>query len=497
LVTPGIKDPQLSSFIVTVDQGSSSTKVLAIDRQGRQAYRASRPLRIDRPRPGHVEQDPLHVLRETRAALDEVIASVLADGHEIAAIGLACQRSSFIAWDRREGQPYTPIISWQDLRARDLCGEFYSFKQEIYLKTGLPLTGHYGGPKFQWLKRHEPGFRGWIDLPGTVYTPWNCFLLYHLTEEKICATDDSIAGRTLFFDIHRREWDRELMGLFNVPEQVLPEVRPTCHLYGQYRSGKRPIPITCSIGDHQGALIGLGGLEGGQCALNYGTSAGVLSNLGSRPHIVSGLLTNIAYSTEEQANYTAEGTVNAAGSLFEWFEKEQGIPGASKRWEELMEPSSRGWYMLPGMYGIAAPYWNESCPTEFRGGGNGLSDRIMLRAGMESIAYLVADILDRLRTVPGLEINQITAAGGAARPSLLQFQADILGLPVVHSSIADATALGCAFMAGRQVGFWRNAEEIRDLIQGDRTFLPRLSSSQRQKLLEGWHELLRSFGILP
>ena len=487
----------MSAFIVTVDQGSSSTKVLAIDPQGRQAYRSSRPLRIDRPQPAHVEQDPLHVLRETRAALDEVIASILSDGHEIRAIGLACQRSSFIAWNRKDGQPYTPIISWQDLRARDLCGEFQSFKEEIYQETGLPLTGHYGGPKFQWLKRHDPAFSEWIDLPGTVYTPWNSFLLYHLTEEKVCATDDSIAGRTLFFNIHQRGWDRALMRLFGIPEKVLPEIRPTCDLYGHVRFEDKRIPVTCSIGDHQGALIGLGGLEKGQCALNYGTSAGVLNNIGTTPHIVNGLLTNIACSTRDQASYAAEGTVNAAGSLFEWFEIEKGIPGASKAWEDLMEPSSHGWYMLPGMYGIAAPYWKESSLTEFKGKGKVLSDGIMLRAGMESIAYLVVDILDCLKTVPGLEINQITAAGGAARPSLLQFQADILGLSVVHSSIADATALGCAFLAGRQVGFWKDLGEIRSLIQRDQTFYPHLSPSQRQALLDGWHDLLRSSGILP
>jgi glycerol kinase len=486
----------VSAFIVTVDQGSSSTKVLAIDRQGRQAYRSSRPLRIDRPRPAHVEQDPLHVLRETRAALDEVVASILRDGHEPVAIGLACQRSSFIAWNRIKGEPCTPIISWQDLRARDLCGEFHSFEQEIYQKTGLPLTGHYGGPKFLWLKRYDSSFPQWIDLPGTVYTPWNSFLLYHLTEEMVCVTDDSIAGRSLFFNIHQRGWDRELIRLFNIPERILPEIRPTCDLYGHYRSGNQLIPITCSIGDHQGALIGLGGLERGQCALNYGTSAGVLNNVGTTPHIVNGLLTNIAYSTRDQANYTAEGTVNAAGSLFEWFENEKGIPGASKTWEELMEPSSHGWYMLPGMYGIAAPYWKESILTEFKGRGKLLSDGIMLRAGMESIAYLVADILDRLKTVPGLEINRITAAGGAARPSLLQFQADILGLPVIHSSIADATALGCAFLAGLQVGFWKGLDEIRNIIRGGQTFNPRLSQSQRQTLLDGWHRLLKDRGII-
>ena len=288
------------------------------------------------------------------------------------------------------------------------------------------------------------------------------------------------------------------MRLFGIPEKVLPEIRPTCDLYGHYRFEDKRIPMTCSIGDHQGALIGLGGLEKGQCALNYGTSAGVLNNIGTTPHIVTGLLTNIAYSTRDQANYTAEGTVNAAGSLFEWFENERGIPGASKRWEELMEPSSHGWTMLPGMYGIAAPYWKESSLTEFKGEGKPLSEGIMLRAGMESIAFLVADILDRLRSVPGLEITQITAAGGAARPSLLQFQADILGRPVVHSSIADATALGCAFLAGRQVGFWRDIEEIRSLIQGDQTFTPRISPSQRQALLDGWYDLLRrSPGFFP
>jgi glycerol kinase len=366
----------------------------------------------------------------------------------------------------------------------------------IYQKTGLPLTGHYGGPKFLWFIMNHPEFSKWVHLPKVLFSPWNSFLLWHLTEERVCATDESIAGRTLFFNIHERFWDETLLRLFGVPEQILPLVRPTCHLYGHYLFGNRSIPITCSIGDHQAALIGLGGLQKGHCGLNYGTSAGVLMNIGKEAHVINGLLTNILYSTKEEVNHTAEGTINAVGSLFEWFEKERGIPRASQNWETQMAPSSRGWYMIPGMYGIAAPYWKETAPTEFQGEGELPSQEIQLRAGMESIAFLATDILGQLQKIPHLQIHQITAAGGAARRPLLQFQADLFGLPILHSSITDATALGCAFLTGLQAGFWKELKEIRDLIQAEEIFYPQLNSSERQALLNGWHELLKARGIL-
>jgi glycerol kinase len=443
-----------------------------------------------------VEQDPLHVVGETRAALEEVIGSVHSEGHQVVAIGLASQRSSFILWDREEGRAFTPIISWQDLRAKDLCEAFRAQGAMIYQKTGLPLTGHYGGPKFQWLAKNDPRTLKWTDRPKTVFSPWSSFLLWHLTEERLCVVDESIAGRTLFFNIHQRGWDAELLDLFQIPRHILPEIRPTCHLFGHYRSRDRSIPIACVLGDHQGALFGLGGIEQGACGLNYGTSAGFLSNLGHRPHIVNGLLTNIAYSTRSEANYTAEGTVNAVGSLFEWFEKEHRISGASKGWEEMVAPSSQGWYMLPGMYGIAAPYWKETAPTEFKGEGPTPPPNVLLRAGMESIAFLVADIFDRLGTIPDFKIDRVTAAGGAARPPLLQVQADLLGLPILHSSVSDATALGCAFLTGLQTGFWKGAAEVRNLIRSDETYSPRISPTQRQMLLVGWHDFLKEKSIL-
>lgn len=487
----------MNSFIVTIDQGSSATKVLAFDHQGHQSYRSFRSLKIERPRPGYVEQDPVHVLGETRAALEEVVSSIYADGKEILSIGLACQRSSFLLWDRKSGETFTPIISWQDLRAKDLCQDLASHTSIIYEMTGLPLTGHYGGPKFLWLLKNDPKISKLIKQREVIFSPWNSFLLWHLTEERVCATDESIAGRTLFFNICQRRWDQTLLDLFKIPESILPEVWPTCHLYGQYKFKNKSIPIGCSVGDHQAALLGLGGFEKGQCGINYGTSAGVLTHIGSVPHIVKGLLTNIAHSTKNEVIYTAEGTVNAVGSLFEWFEKERGISEVSKNWEERMAPSSQGWFMVPGMYGIAAPYWKETVLTEFEGKGDSPSPEIQLRAGMESIAFLVADILDRLQSLPDLQIYRITAAGGAARRPLLQFQADLLGVPIHHSSIADATALGGAFLAGLQMGFWEDIEEIRPLIREEEIFYPQISLLQRKALLDRWHGLLKVKGILP
>jgi glycerol kinase len=436
------------------------------------------------------------VLEETQAALEEVVSSVYGDGHEVLSIGLACQRSSFLLWDRKKGKALTPIISWQDLRAKSLCESLKPHREMIYKKTGLPLTGHYGGPKFLWLLQNDPEIAKMIDQLEVIYSPWNSFLLWHLTEEKVCATDQSVAGRTLFFDIHQRRWDEELCLLFKIPQSILPEIQPTCHFYGHYPFEDKHIPIRSSIGDHQAALLGLGGFEKGYCGINYGTSAGVLVNIGSAPYIVDGLLTNIAYSTRMGTVYTIEGTVNAVGSLFDWFEREQGVPEASKDWEDLMAPSSQGWYLLPGMYGIAAPYWKEAAPTEFVGEGDHPSPEVLLRAGMESIAYLVKDILDRLQSLPDLKIDHITAAGGAARRPLLQFQADLLGVPIRHASIAEATAQGTAFLTGLHTGFWKESQEIQSLFPEEEVFYPQISVSHREKLLNHWHEVLRKGGVL-
>jgi len=240
--------------------------------------------------------------------------------------------------------------------------------------------------------------------------------------------------------------------------------------------------------------LGLGGFEKGQCAINYGTSAGVLTNVGATPQIIRGLLSAPLYSDPHEAIYEVEGTVNAVGSLFEWFEKEQNLPNVSRNWENLMAPSSRGWILVPGMYGIAAPYWHERKISEFVGEGEMPDWTVLVRAAMESIAFLVADCLERIRNA-SLPVREVFAAGGVARDPLLQFQADLLGLPVRRSSVKEATALGCGLLAGLQRGLWKNREEVRNLVLTETTFEPRISSAERQGLLERWHQVLREKGI--
>lgn len=484
----------MASVVVAIDQGSSATKVLALDRQGNPIYQASRPLRTERPNPSHVEQDPLHVLQETRQVLDQVIATVMKDGHDILCLGLACQRSSFLLWNRLRGEALTPILSWQDLRAQSLCNAFQDQREMIYAKTGLPLTGHYGGPKFLWLLRHDPDFSRRAAQRGSAFTPWNSFLLWHLTEEHVFATDESIAGRSLLYNIHERRWDGELLDLFRVPDSLLPEVWVTSRLYGHYRFHDRRIPITCSIGDHQAALLGLGGFEEGQCGVNYGTSAGLLTNVGTTPRIIRGLLSAPLYSDPHEVIYEVEGTVNAVGSLFEWFEKERNLPNASRNWENLLAPTSQGWILVPGMFGIAAPYWHECRIWEFVGEGETSDEKVLLRAAMESIAFLVADCLERIKNA-SLPVKEVFAAGGAARDPLLQFQADLLGLPVHRSSVREATALGCGLLAGLQTGVWVNREELPHLTPTETTFHPSISSAEREALLTRWHKALREKGI--
>lgn len=364
----------------------------------------------------------------------------------------------------------------------------------IHAKTGLPLTGHYGGPKFLWLLHHDPDVSRKIEEKGTAFTPRNSFLLWHLTEEHVFATDESIAGRSLLFNIHERRWDRALLDLFQVPDSVLPEVWLTSRLYGHYRFRDRPIPITCSIGDHQAALLGLGGFEEGQCAINYGTSAGILANVGRKPRIVKGLLSALLYSDYRGAFYEVEGTVNAVGSLFEWFEKERKLPNASKDWENLLAPSSQGWILVPGMFGIAAPYWHEEKVWEFVGTGAVPNESVLLRAAMESIAFLVADCLERIEGA-SVSVREVFAAGGASRDPLLQFQADLLGLPVHRSSVKEATALGCGLLAGLAGGFWEDPEAIQHPVHTETTFQPTLSPSERRDLLDRWHRVLRERGI--
>ncbi|MGD8366886.1 MAG: FGGY family carbohydrate kinase [Desulfobacterales bacterium] len=486
----------MGEVVIGVDVGSSSVKATAFDGSGRPLFRIGMPIETLRPGPGRAEHDPGRILRQVSGALAAVLTRVQEAGDAARAIGLACQRSSFLVWERGTGRALTPVISWQDLRAESICRGLAPKRRIVAEKTGLPLTAHYGGPKFVWLCRHEPDFVRRVCRPGAVFSPLSSFLLRHLTGETEPVVDESIAGRTLLLNLRTRIWDPELLDLFEVPGHLLPEIVPVCHVYGAYRFGDRLIPITCCIGDQQAALAGLCGTGRGGCVISLGTSGSVLVNIGSSPTAVPGLLTGVAVSTADTVAYAAEGTVNAVGALFRWFEEEQQIAGAATGWSRMAAASSRGWIMLPGMYGIAAPYWKESAPTLFDGGSGRPEPAVRLRAGIESIAFLVADIFEGLETVQDLAVDRIVAAGGSAKGPLLQCVADVLGRVVFRAAIEDATALGCAMLAGETIDF-RLPGPATDADDTDTSFHPRIAASVRRALLEHWHRLLGGQGILP
>ena len=487
----------MNEVVVGIDVGSSAVKALAFDRAGRPVRKVQRPLSALPPEPGRVELDPGHVRRQCAGALVDVLTAAEAGGSKVRCIGLACQRSSFLLWQRDTGRPLTPVISWQDLRAAPLCASMAEHRDRIYEKTGLPLTAHYGGPKFLWLRRHRSSLFRRLDSPGAVFSPLSSFLLHHLTGGRPAAVDESIAGRTLLVDIAARRWDPELIALFEMPPHLLPQIVAVCRRHGGFVFGGRTIPIECCIGDQQAALAALGGLQQGRCVLSLGTSGGVLVDTGRTPAPAPGLLLSVARSSATEVSYAAEGTINAVGSLFEWFETEQHISGAAVRWDRLAADASDGWQMIPGMFGIAAPYWRETAPTVFAGEGLRLSPAVRLRAGMEAIALLIADIVDRIQTGTACRIDRVVASGGAAKGPLLQCTADLLGREVMRSAVADATALGCAFLAGRRTGFWEPAVETGPArVETAGTFSPRISEARRRRRLSAWHRLLRQHGIL-
>ena len=264
-------------------------------------------------------------------------------------------------------------------------------------KVRRPLTTHCGGLKFLWLRRDRSSLFQRLDSPGAVFSPLSSFVLHQLTGGRPAAVDESIAGRTLLVDIATRRWESELMALFEMPPHLLPQIVAVCRRHGGFVFGGRTIPIECCIGDQKAALAALGGLQQGRCLLSLGTSGGVLVDTGRTPTPAPGLLLSVARSSATEVSYAAEGTINAVGSLFEWFEAEQQISGAAVRWDRLAADASDGWQMIPNMFGIAAPYCRETAPTVFAGEGLRLLPPVWLRAGMEAIALLIADIVDRVQ----------------------------------------------------------------------------------------------------
>jgi glycerol kinase len=475
-------------YYLVLDQGTSATKVFLFDEHGTVRFRRRIKHRLLRPAPQHVECDPQSILAACRELIAAAVRFAVAEGNRIVRAGLAAQRSTFLFWDKTTTEPLTPALSWQDSRAQSETVPYQDRAEEIHRRTGIPLSAHFGAPKFRHLVRHDSALAQAVPAGTVWFGPLSAYLTHVLTGRA--AVDESIAGRTLLMNLAQGTWDRELCEQFGVPCHCLPPLVPVTGDFGSVAVDGWEIPLACVVGDQQAALVGQGGLRPGTPAMNFGTSGSVQADTGTEPVLIDGLLSSVLLADGRERRFMLEGTINTGNSLFYWLETELGIPHADMRWYERCARTRTEGVLVPGFVGLAAPYWRDGFRTVWYRLDGASTDEIV-RAGMESIGFLVYDIYRRILTKYRPQAALITASGGGAQPPLLQFIADLLELPVGHTTLKDRTALGVFHLLRRMEG---ERKEI-PAAECDRIFRPEMDAETRRRKIARWHRVLDQAGI--
>lgn len=485
----------MSKYILAVDQGTTNTKVILVDQAGQVTARASRPLAVSYPQPAWVEQDPLALWQSTQEALDECLAST--DDAELVAVAITNQRESIIMWERQTGRPVGPCVIWQCRRSAPFCQELKEAGRESFLRnrTGLTIDPLFSASKARWLLEHvDHGYarakNGELCL-GTV----DSWLLWQLTGGQVHACDMTNASRTQLFNLRQLGWDDELLALFNIPRIALPEIKPSSYLYGTtVPCGRLPggVPIASMIGDSHGALFGHAGFQPGAIKATYGTGSSLMTPMPQPVISERGLSTTIAWA-RSQATYAFEGNISVSGAAVQWVGQLLNLADTGREIEDLAATVSDtgGVYFVPAFVGLGAPYWKESARGLISGLTQATTPAHLARATLNSIAYQVRAVFDVMQTESGAELKVLLADGGASRNNLLmQFQADIIGCPVLRSLSADVSALGAAYLAGLAVGFWQSEAEIAGLPRPHDRFEPQLAPAEREALYAGWQKAI-------
>ncbi|HET6369966.1 MAG TPA: FGGY family carbohydrate kinase [Nitrospiria bacterium] len=482
-------------LLLAIDQGSSSSRAILFELNGKVVAAASEPLSTFTPKPDRVEHDPEEILAGQMAALRRVIRRAPRN-RAIACMGIANQRSTLVLWRRRDGAPLGPAISWQDRRTSSICRTMQKNAPVIGEKTGLRLSPHYAASKLTWLLSTNRSIRRRLEngelLCGTV----NSFLIWHLTGGNSYLTDHTNAARMLLMNLDTLEWDPELIGLFGLSESFLPEPRPTFSDFGTAQIEGRTVPIRCSIGDQQAALLGQGCCRPGEAAINYGTGAFFLLHTGGKIRRRPGLLTSIASSDANGADYLLEGTVNAVGSLLDWMRNLVGLPkgvlpDAACQSSARKKGSRRGPgpILVPALRGLGAPHWLDRVPSFLTGLGEGTRREDLFRCAVESVAYLIRDIHEAMGSrCPSPKV--IRVGGGISKIDyLLQFQANLLQIPLQRSDDEESTARGAAIGAAVGAGLVP-ISSVRP-PERETIFRPILSRSKSTDLYGEWKRTLR------
>jgi glycerol kinase len=482
-------------YVLALDQGTTSCRAILFDRSGSIVASQAHEFTQHYRHPGWVEHDANEIWDKQVRALRGAVGRAGIRTEEIAAIGITNQRETTVVWDRASGHPVCPAIVWQSRQTASICDDLKARGLEALFRerTGLLLDPYFSGTKIKWILDNVDGVRESAERGDLAFGTIDSWLVYKLTGGKVHATEYSNASRTLIYNLHDLRWDPELLDALDIPATLLPEVRESSGVFGEIADdvldGAR-IPISGVAGDQQAALFGQTCFDEGAAKNTYGTGCFMLMNTGTKPHrSESGLLTTIAWGVDDTVDYALEGSVFVAGAAVQWLRDELGLISNVAETEPIATSieDTGGVYLVPAFTGLGAPYWDSEARGTLVGLTRGSGRSHLVRAVLESIAYQTADVLSCFERDTGLKIHQLQVDGGAAANDfLMQFQADILGIPVRRPVVRETTALGAAYLAGLAVGFWESRDQIRRNWQEDRYFEPEMEAARREDLYAGW-----------
>lgn len=486
-------------YIMALDQGTTSSRCILFDHAGNICASVQKEFRQIFPQPGWVEHDAVEIwdttLEVSRAAMDKFGVTAA----DVAAIGITNQRETSVIWDKATGEPIANAIVWQCRRTAPIIDKLVAegYGDMIREKTGLVPDAYFSGSKIKWLLDNVPGARERAERGELLFGTIDTWLIWKLTGGRVHVTDYTNASRTMLFNIHELCWDKALLELLDIPESLLPEVKPSSHVYGttEFELYGGEIPIAGAGGDQQCALFGQCCFEPGTMKNTYGTGCFMLMNTGREPvKSANGLVTSIAVGFEDHVEYALEGSIFVAGAAVQWLRDELGVISGAAESQQYAEavPDTAGGYVVPAFTGMGAPYWNQDARGAIVGITRGFSRAHLVRATLESLAYQTYDIARAMEQDSCIPIRELKVDGGAcANNFLMQFQSDILGSRVVRPQCIETTALGAAYLAGLAVGYWDSLEDVRRNWAEDKVFEPIMPADRSEALLKGWHRAVK------
>ncbi|KAJ53456.1 glycerol kinase [Clostridium tetanomorphum] len=493
----------MAKYVMALDQGTTSSRCILFNERGLIVSVAQKEFKQIYPKGGWVEHDPMEIWATQFSVAAEAMAKANIEAKDIAGIGITNQRETTIVWDKRTGIPVYNAIVWQCRRTASFCDELKEkgYTETIKSKTGLVVDAYFSGTKIKWILDNVPGAREEAEKGNLLFGNVDTWLIWNLTKGKVHVTDYTNASRTMIFNIHELKWDDELLNMLDIPKSMLPEVKPSSFVYGETSPALfgSPIPIAGDAGDQQAALFGQTCFKEGTAKNTYGTGCFLLMNTGTKAvESKNGLLTTIAVGIDGKVEYALEGSIFIGGAVIQWLRDElrmiKNAPESEKYAIEVED--TNGVYLVPAFVGLGAPYWDPYARGTIVGLTRGAKKEHFVRAALESLAYQTYDVLKAMEEDSGIELKELKVDGGAcANNFLMQFQSDILSVPVQRPEVIETTALGAAYLAGIAVGYWKDRNDVVQNWAISKTFEASMAEENREKLVDGWHEAIkRSMG---